>query len=218
MLHNLYCSPSAVPSFFPQHFAVQIFLSGLQQVASIHVLLSHCDTCGSRHLFITFVPSHVGHSPSHPTPYLHILDCLSWCTWYTTHAVPDICSSTCLFAFWKLFSPSCNFHAHHCLLFSMILGCTAHAVPSLRPLAFLQLDRTPPSTPVFILRGPAGSSAGALMLQVCLPPPSTTLTFNFLPPTQLEFSLWVVTAWVSPSPLGRVPRRVRPWPDVSWIM
>ncbi len=92
-----------------------------------------------------------------------------------------------------------------CSLLSMLFGCTSHAVPdigsSVRPFAFRQLDHHPePSfTQAFISPGP--SSAGARMLR--LPPPTIMMTFtiNALPPThELEFGLWVVTAWVSPGP------------------
>jgi hypothetical protein len=43
-----------------------------------------------------------------------------------------------------------------------------------------------------------------------------TFTINTYPPNhELEFGLWVATAWVSPSPPGRVPRRG--WPAAEDI-
>jgi hypothetical protein len=132
--------------------------------------------------------------------------------------VPNIGSSVCPFAFRQRSSLSYDFlRVPPTSLLAVInaFGCTSHAVPdigsSVCPFAFRQLDHYPaPSfTPAFISPGP--SSAGARMLRL---PPLTMTFINTLPPThELEFGLWVVTAWVSPSPPGRVPGRC--WQDIS---
>ncbi len=68
-----------------------------------------------------FVPSHVGHPLSHPTPSIHIMDSQSLGS--TTHAVPDIGSSVSPFAFLQRSSLSCDFLPHHCSPVSMLFGC-----------------------------------------------------------------------------------------------
>jgi hypothetical protein len=118
-------------------------------------------------------------------------------------------------------SPSYDFLPHLGLPFSMLFGCTSHAVPdygsSPRTFAFRQLDHhhdpTPSFTHAFISPGPSSESAGARMLR--LPSPTMTFTFNTLPlrlgvthwhEFEFQVGLWVVTAWSFPSPPGRVPR------------
>jgi hypothetical protein len=92
-------------------------------------------------LVFAFVPSHVGHTPSYPTPPIHIMDSRS--LGHTTLAVPDIGSRVCPFVP-LLFGSSPHFPSTYFQIWACRSQCFSVAchtwfptlVPALAPLHF----------------------------------------------------------------------------------